>query len=615
MGLGRNYRIMNITVKLSYSIGRFLAIALTLFCSGENIVKGQSNCAILPTGALSWWRCESDARDEVGASHGTNVGNIVFGSGKVGQAFTLDGIADAVSVGNPTNLQLQTLTIEAWIKRAHPSRATQGAQTSGYVFSGTNGAYGFGLLDDGRLFLSKLGVNAVFSTAVVTDTNNFHHVAMTKSGSDVMLYIDGAGESVGPYDPGFVFNGPMAIGARGGDYASSFFGNIDEITIYNRALASNEIQSIYIANNIGKCLLSPIITTHPKSTNVIVGANVEFLVIASGSLPLNYQWRFNNTNIAGATSALLTLTNAQTTNTGIYSVVVSNSAGTAISSNASLTVSLPQLCVNPVSGLISWWRSESNALDSVGGNHGTLQNQTTYGSGKVGAAFVFDGSRDGVQLGNPTNLHLQTFTIEGWIKRSNASDSTLDGHPNGALLHYGLGGYGFAIHDNGRLLLTKVGASAIYSTQTVQNVSLHHVAVTKDGGTVRFYVDGVGETASFYDPGFTFGSSVGIGAQGGDMDASFYGSIDELSVYNRALETNEIKDIYDAGTYGKCGSAMPPFIIAHPVGANVIFGTNVAFSVSAGGSTPLTYQWRFNGTNIAGATDATLALTNVQFTH
>jgi hypothetical protein len=98
--------------------------------------------------------------------------------------------------------------------------------------------------------------SSVHSTRVLTDTNTFHHVAVTKTGSQVVFCIDGVAESVEPYDPGFVFGGPMVIGAVGGNYnyAGSFYGAIDEVSIYDRALATNEIQAIYNAGSAGKCV-------------------------------------------------------------------------------------------------------------------------------------------------------------------------------------------------------------------------------------------------------------------------------------------------------------------------------------------------------------------------
>jgi hypothetical protein len=88
-------------------------------------------------------------------------------------------------------------------------------------------------------------------------------------------------------------------------------------------------------------LTAPTINSQPLSQTVSLGSNVTFTVAASGSTPMSYQWRFNAANIAGGTSSSYTKNNAQATNAGSYSVVVSNLAGTATSANAVLTVNTP----------------------------------------------------------------------------------------------------------------------------------------------------------------------------------------------------------------------------------------------------------------------------------
>jgi len=74
-------------------------------------------------------------------------------------------------------------------------------------------------------------------------------------------------------------------------------------------------------------------------------------------------------------------------------------------------------CLPPPSGLVSWWRAEGNGLEQADSNNGTLIGNTTFGPGRVGQAFVFDGSGDAVAVGSGANLQLQNFTIESWIKR------------------------------------------------------------------------------------------------------------------------------------------------------------------------------------------------------
>jgi hypothetical protein len=68
------------------------------------------------------------------------------------------------------------------------------------------------------------------------------------------------------------------------------------------------------------------------------GTNVTFRVVATGSLPLSYQWRRHGTNLPGATNSVLALTNATATEAGPYQVVVSNAFGTTTSAAAELTV-------------------------------------------------------------------------------------------------------------------------------------------------------------------------------------------------------------------------------------------------------------------------------------
>lgn len=86
----------------------------------------------------------------------------------------------------------------------------------------------------------------------------------------------------------------------------------------------------------------PSINSQPQDQSVFVGQNATFTVTASGSAPFTYQWFYNNdTVLTNATNASLTITNAQLADTGGYSVVVSNANGSASSSTANLTVSVP----------------------------------------------------------------------------------------------------------------------------------------------------------------------------------------------------------------------------------------------------------------------------------
>jgi uncharacterized protein (TIGR02597 family) len=84
-------------------------------------------------------------------------------------------------------------------------------------------------------------------------------------------------------------------------------------------------------------VVAPTITQQPTSQTVTIGGTAIFSVTPGGTAP-NYQWRFNGGAIAGATLSTYTRSNAQLTDAGSYSVVVSNVAGSVTSAAATLVV-------------------------------------------------------------------------------------------------------------------------------------------------------------------------------------------------------------------------------------------------------------------------------------
>ena len=82
----------------------------------------------------------------------------------------------------------------------------------------------------------------------------------------------------------------------------------------------------------------PYILTQPVGQSVAVGQSITLSVSARGSLPLNYQWRFNGVNVSGATNAALALTNLNCPQTGYYDVAISNPFGEIVSAKVLLNV-------------------------------------------------------------------------------------------------------------------------------------------------------------------------------------------------------------------------------------------------------------------------------------
>lgn len=84
---------------------------------------------------------------------------------------------------------------------------------------------------------------------------------------------------------------------------------------------------------------APYITTQPSNQSVALGQTATFTVVASGTAPLSYQWRKSGSDITGATSSSYTTPATTTSDNGeTFDVVVSNSAGSATSNAATLTV-------------------------------------------------------------------------------------------------------------------------------------------------------------------------------------------------------------------------------------------------------------------------------------
>lgn len=121
------------------------------------------------------------------------------------------------------------------------------------------------------------------------------------------------------------------------------------------ASADHEAQSIV-----------PAIIAQPVNISVVAGQTAEFNVTASGTAPLAYQWRKNGTNIGGANSASYTTPATELGDNGAsYSVVVSNSADSVTSNNATLTVTAPSS-----SGYVADYRVATDAaLRAIPDNH------------------------------------------------------------------------------------------------------------------------------------------------------------------------------------------------------------------------------------------------------
>jgi YVTN family beta-propeller protein len=207
-------------------------------------------------------------------------------------------------------------------------------------------------------------------------------------------------------------------------------------------------------------------------------------------------------------------------------------------------------------GLVSWWRAENNAYDSIGGNHGAMQNGATFAPGQVGQAFSFDGSDDLVRVLNPQNIPAGNAqrTISAWIRSSGATSGNS---------YQGIVGYGlpYASLGSGNALFFEWGgdnvASHLFqmnlisggaSASTMEFNNWYHVALTHDGNYTRLFINGRLENVaemgqnSVIDP--ALGLLIGSSPPFDSWHANFNGLIDEVKIFNRALTESELGRIY-----------------------------------------------------------------------
>jgi hypothetical protein len=96
----------------------------------------------LPTGIVSWWRAESNACDFVGVNNGWLINGATFGTGFVGQAFSLNGDNQYVHVPGSASLAVTgPLTVDAWIKRSATGTQHSVVEKYGLTARGYAGGY------------------------------------------------------------------------------------------------------------------------------------------------------------------------------------------------------------------------------------------------------------------------------------------------------------------------------------------------------------------------------------------------------------------------------------------------------------------------------------------
>ena len=604
-------------------------------------------CLTTPADLAAWWGFDGNGDDLAGTSVLGFSGTPQFSAGAVGQAVLLSGSSGHGQAPASSALDLGAssgLSIEVWI---NPTDAAQLADLvewnnrmgdiGAHLAISVPNSFGGG---PGCLFANLVdtaGVShQITSEPGLMSSGIFQHVGLTydKSSGQAALYLDGvlvAATNLGSFTPQTSYD--LFVGTRPSGPISgiAFNGLVDELSLYRRALAGAEMQAIHTAGFSGKCrsLRPPTIVEQPQSVTAYESAPVTFRVNAAGTAPLSYQWLRGDTVLADGTNATLVLPNVQASQVGGYSVVVTNSAGAVTSVVATLTVLPPASCVPVSDGLVAWWSLDGQVEDLVGTEILTLSDPPTYAAGKIGQGLVLDAFSSYPWAPVSPNLNIgqgSGMTIEAWINPADAGQMANliewnDGLGNiGAHLAISVpNAYGGGPGSLSANLVDTWGVSHQITSAPGALVSQvwQHVAVAYDkaSGQAALFVNGnvvaVTNLGNF-TPQTGYDLHLGNRPSGPLAGLHFSGMVDELCLYARALSANEIEAIAAAATAGKCKTPRPPIVFTPPQDVSVTEGGVAQFNVVVGGSSPLAYQWIFQGAAIGEATNTWLVLSNVQ---
>jgi hypothetical protein len=410
--------------------------------------------------------------------------------------------------------------------------------------------------------------------------------------------------------------------------------------------------------------LAPVIVTQPSSATITSGGNVSFNALASGNPAPTYQWRKDGSLIAGAISSTYSISSATTSDAGSYTVVVTNSVGSATSNAATLTVTVataPTITTQPSSSSVTagsaasfsvvasgtatlsyQWRKDGTAISGATSSTYTISSTSTSNAGSY--TVVVTNS-----VGSATS-NAATLTVT-----AAATAPTITTQPSSSSVTAG-GAASFSVAASGTATLTyqwrKDGTSisgATASTYSIGSTSTsdagsYTVVVTNSAGSATSNAATLTVTAAVVAPTITTqpsSSSVTSGsaasfsvAASGTATLTYQWRKDGTAISGATASTYSISSTAtsDAGSYtvvvtNSAGSAtsnaavltvniptQAPTITTQPIASTVTAGSAASFSVVASGTAPFTYQWRKDGSPVSGATAATYTIASAATT-
>jgi len=322
---------------------------------------------------------------------------------------------------------------------------------------------------------------------------------------------------------------------------------------------------------------APTIVTQPTEVTVLRGSNASFSVVAAGTPPLSYQWRFNGVKISGATSSSFTKTNAQPADIGSYSVVVASLYGSIVSTDAALTLLLPPSIAGPTNLVAGLGLDATFTVTATGTP--PLAYQWQFNGTNLAGATTTSLTISNVQPANAGTYQVVVTNLYGTANSSSALLIVQDP---------------FIVSQPQSQSVAVAGASASFSVAAIGTPPLSY----------QWLKQGIPLVNGANISGAQTSSLTVSNVQAGDM-ANYSVVVSNLNGWVTSSNAR----------------LVGPFalvILSQPASQKVLAGSTVSFTADAFGGGPLGFQWRLGTTplhdssRISGSATASLMVSNVQ---